>query len=374
MQQLPNECKVAILLGRYTHSEKDKQDLTSIMIMSDQLDWYLIVVMLFKNKVLPLGLHNVQKLKIRGKIPPHIFEIIRFFAVGILEKNKILIDEFGMIRDALQKNDTPFSPLKGLVLIDYIYNRSSRQMNDIDIMISRKSVDGVRRLMNEMGYFESEIDHQTGRGRPLTRREELTWKVSMYNLPPFVKNVESPYMDSIQVDFTFNIKFDSTDDPCKTFLERTIFSERLGCQVLTDIDMCIHLCCHLYKEAKNIVWIERSVDFNLIKFSDIREFMLVKIDSWDFDDLVDSVIEYQVEEAFYLTFYCLKEIFGDGYEDEVLSRLNIDDKSIISTYGQRDYGETKEYTGGILGRLFDCQMALTVQSVYSQFADHNTTE
>ena len=56
-------------------------------------------------------------------------------------------------------------------------------------------------------------------------------------------------------------------------------------RTLSDVDFLIHLCCHLYKEATTMEWVQSRRDLLLYKFSDIN-IMLSKLDSDEFYDLL----------------------------------------------------------------------------------------
>jgi Uncharacterised nucleotidyltransferase len=342
--------RLVVLLARKSFSQAATDAVVSSLECG--VDWYDVLNGCIRNKILPLAWKNLRTLRLTNKVPHKIREISSFYALGVARKNQALLEQFRMISGALKSAGIRFAPLKGLVLVNEVYTTDSRQMNDFDLMISRDDRARVRGLMNSLGFYESEYDYESRSLRPLDRRQKVLWGLYMYNLPAFMKLIDDDYLQLVEVDFTFDIRFDSTRPTADEFLSRLSFHEPLGCEVLQAEEFLLHLCCHLHKEAKNVLWVEKEADFNLIKFCDVREYVLHSMPSLDFERFLGLARSYEVEAAVYFTFHYLSQIYDDGYEATLLSRLPAIDEAALGSFGERDLGKAIAVAGSFWRRFF----------------------
>lgn len=119
---------------------------------------------------------------------------------------------------------------------------------------------------------------------------------------PFVKKVEDKILE-IDINFSLNYKPENSDSRVEKFLERREYVklDNSAYFTLNQYDFFIHLCCHLYKEATTISWVEKGRDLQLYKFSDINLFMRNVLSTLDMNILIDRINEYQVQEECYYT-------------------------------------------------------------------------
>ena len=93
---------------------------------------------------------------------------------------------------------------------------------------------------------------------------------------------------------------------------------------------------------------------NLIKLCDMREFFLKYIDKNDYGSIVDFVSKHNLKESLYFSLACLKDIYSDGYETELLSYLEITDISFMNKYGESTKELLNEFSSSLLERIFSC--------------------
>lgn len=342
--------RLIVLLARKTFAKAAIDEV--VRSLEGGVDWYDVLSGCIRNKILPLAWHNLQTLALSGKVPHKIRELCSFYALGVARKNRALFAQFRIISGALESAAIRFAPLKGLVLVNEIYTMDSRQMNDFDLMISKGDRSRVRDLLNSLDFYESDYDHASRSLKRLDRRRKALWALYMYNLPPFMKLLDDDYLPVVEVDFTFDIRFSSSKPAAEEFLSQRCFYEPLGCEVLKAEEFLLHLCCHLHKEAKNVLWVEMEADFNLIKFCDIREYVLHSMRSLDFARFLELARKYEVEAAVYFTFHYLSQIYADGYERTLLSQLPAFDAAALGSYGERDLGKAIAVAGSFWRRFF----------------------
>lgn len=348
---LTPEQRAIILLSRLTFSENNETDLKSLL--NKPIDWYEILRISINNKVLPLIWYNLQKRNNEGNIPSNIEKIMYFYYLGTRERNNILLKELDTIIQYMNSKNIPCIPLKGAYLIPNIYRDFGiRTMNDIDFMINHSNVSIVRAAMNELGYIEGEYEKDSNKIIAIKREKKIFWNMKMNNLFPFKKISDSDYVKISEFDFCFSLDFDLNYEIVDNMISRVKPQRANSSKYLCDSDFFIHLCCHLYKEATNAMWVMIEKDLNLIKFCDIREFVLHNMNSESIDEAIEIAKKYRLEKAVYYTLFYLNQIYSDGYELEAMKNLNISDDSFIYTYGAKDFGENVTWKKSFWQRIF----------------------
>jgi hypothetical protein len=287
------------------------------------VDWYLVFRMALKNKILPLVWHNLSKFDLIQPIPARLQKVIKFYCLGTAERNNVFMTEMAKIMAAMAGSQIMCVPVKGAYLIPNVYkDYSIRTVNDIDCLIRHADAVYIRDLMNSLGYIEGEYDKKSKSIIPLKRAKSILWTTRLNNLMPFVKVTESQYAEFIPFDFSFSLDFSRFTEAVDIIVERSVVSGNMRC--LKPGDFFIHQCCHHYKEATNVSWINIGSDLNLIKFCDVREYVKNVMQESDLDEMIKTAKEFKVEKAVYFVLYYLNLIYADGYEDA--PRLNWKDE------------------------------------------------
>lgn len=332
--KLLNEYRLTMLLGRLTISQENEEEIGQLL--KGRIDWYKVFVSAARNKVLLLLWKNISERGLEDIIQKNVRELMKFYYIGTKKKNEIYCNEFINLNNAMEANGIKCAPLKGVYLIPNVYKDfGCRYTSDMDILISKSQVPEVCRTMEELGYSQGDYHWKEKRIVNISRARQILWKSQMSNLYPFIKVNDSAYCPLIFVDFRFSIN--QRTDPVDEMLFESIKSEESGINNIKNSHFLAHLCHHLYFEANNVISIKEHKEINLIKFSDIREFVLNKMNKNSFEELIRFSLKYNLNEALYYTFFYLKEIYNDGYESQVLGSLNIEDDRFLFSYGEKDY-------------------------------------
>lgn len=188
----------------------------------------------------------------------------------------------------------------------------------------------------------------------------------MNTMIPFAKICDSQYAECVKFDISFNLDLKLEPNPVSSMLDRAYQSD--GLWYLKPSDFFIHLCCHLYKEASNAEWIYQNKDVNIIKFCDVREYVLQKMQTEDIQKAIHSALEYKVNQAVYYTIFYLKMIYQDGYEDGIMKELEIDDLSFLEQFGQNNFKEPVKFKKSFWERIFSDSNAEELKEM-SKFVD-----
>lgn len=345
--EMTREQRLLVLLNRVSFTSEEIETVRSLL--EENLYWPEIFRIAIKNKILGLLYANLEKLRLAYLIPSRYRRTALFFKLGVAERNKGYIEESTRILQKVSEEGIVCTLLKGSYLIPAIYGLGPRDMNDIDILINREDGKKVMQIMEAFGYVQGRFSSEKNDIEAYTKEKKLLWKMKMNNLSPFVKKSESPFFDHYKVDFSFNLDLELKVDPVKEMLARAWQED--GLSYLKPEDFFLHLCCHLYKEATNAEWIYINSDINFIKFCDVREYVLHKMDKASLKEAVEFAKQYGLEKSIYFTVYYLREIYNDGYETELLESIDIP-ADFLNYYGDRNFANPLVWKKDFWGRLF----------------------
>ena len=316
----------------------DSKDEIKSILDSNSINWGLVIQYACKNKVLGL-LHNCFLDKtIRDKMPKYFLSLLDDFCSCIYLRNEEKFSELENICDEMSNCNIKFVVVKGGYLIDNVYrNRKIRATNDIDALIRREDIKEIDKIMRRNGYKQGEYDPEDNLIIESNRDLKMLYKLKMYNLLPYIKINNDIPKRTVIFDLSHALDFTLDALPVGEMLALSIPGNKS--LELLPAHFFVHLCCHHYREASNVAWILIGKDLNLIKFCDVREFVLRKMDSNSIQAAIQFAKKYRLEKALYFTIYFTREIYNDGYETEILKALDIDDESFLYQFGEKDYNE-----------------------------------
>ncbi|KER04104.1 nucleotidyltransferase family protein [Photorhabdus temperata] len=297
-------------------------------------NWDLFLAICFKNKVAGLVYNNIVSGNIQNEVPCRVYYTLRYFYYCNKKRNIILISELDKIIDSFEENQIDVRPLKGAVLIPTIYKDiGSRMMNDIDLFVNKSDIKQLPEIMHQLGFTQGNFDKRNLKVQPLPFNENAIWKLKMFNLPPFHKPIKEHIVDVVSVDFTFGISFTQSKDVSSLLMANSAYY--VNYKSLGYIDLFIHICCHLYKEASNSAWEKFKQNINLIKFCDVREsyYIFVTHDRWK--ELISQILELDVSNSVYFALKNTADLYNDSELFELSKRIpNVDISSQDYIYNQ----------------------------------------
>lgn len=366
INELNENDQFVLRLSRLTISEEDTKIITDL-IESEKLNWPRIFQVAIQNKVLGLLYNNLKRLKLISRIPTRYEKNAKFFCLGNAIRNTELFKEYEKVIHALTQAGIKAVPLKGIYLAPNVYHEySAREMSDVDLLVKREDSAKILEIMTSLGYEQGSYKKETHKVEPYSREKKMLWNMNMNTMIPFAKICDSQYAECIKFDISFNLDLKLEPNPVPSMLERAYQSD--GLWYLKPSDFFIHLCCHLYKEASNAEWIYQNKDVNIIKFCDVREYILQKMRTEDIQEAIHSALEHKVNQAVYYTIFYLKMIYQDGYEDKIMEELEIDDLSFLEQFGQNNFKESVKFKKSFWERIFSDSNAEELKEM-SKFVD-----
>ena len=345
-KDLSNEKRLVILLSRLTLSDSEVLEIKQLV--DSELNWIDVLSCLIINKTVGLAYFNLSKLSLLKKIHNLTYQIMKYTYLANQIKTKRFLEEKERILASLKKENVNIFPVKGAQLVGDIYeDLGIRSMNDIDFFVDIEDFKKISEVLTFLSYKQGEYDRDDNQIISFSREKELVWKTKMSNNIPYIYKCENEFMDEVAIDLSAYYNLDRNIEVSKEVLLRAKDDK------LDEYDQYLYLVAHLYKEATGIIWIIHNSDINLIKFCDVREYLLNKKLSTHL--IVERAIRYNLSNSLYFTVFYLKELFGDGYEDEILDSLisrNCVDIDVINSFGTDIASDNMHWKNSFYDRLF----------------------
>ena len=315
-------------------------------LVCENINWEKVFEYAMRNKVLYVLFRNLQDCELDKYIPESLKKLLEDSMRCNVIRNNAKFLELEIICKKLEENNIKIVPVKGAYMIDNIYqNRAIRTTNDIDALIRKSDIPKLDHIMQELGYSSDKYDAVTGEFVKRSSVERMLYKTKMYNLLPYVKVLQQPIDMKVMFDFSHSLDFGLSSEPVQEMIESSHLENYI--RMMLPEHYFIHMCCHHYREASHVEWMKIGKDLNLIKFCDVREFILHKMNDERLKNAIEFAKKYNLENAVYFVLYYLDIIYGDGYEKEWMAKLEINNDSFVHMFGddskEKKYVRRKEF-------------------------------
>ncbi len=247
-------------------------------------------------------------------------------------------------------------PLKGAILTPLVYkDYGLRMMSDLDFLIHPDDRKSASSLLKKEGFIIGKYDWAADREIPIEREEEMMWRMNAGNLYSHIKRSGEDFLKVHRVDFSYDVElkknYEATNALLDAVEEKHFFQTDV--HLLQPLDFLIHLAFHLYKEATNVQYVYLHADLNLIKFCDVREYVMFveEQNQLDWHALQVRAKELGAEKALFYTFTFLDLLYQTNYIDQ-LKQLDMSDQSFLEAYGENDFGSLKIWKKSFIERFF----------------------
>lgn len=344
---LTKEQRLLLMLSRLSISSPEKETINKLAEITD-FNWFEFLRYVLYHRTGALCWKNMHDMQISSSMPHYIDDILCYIYLGNKERNKYMAKEKNIIMEAFQENGIPIVPVKGAMLIPTLYkDYGLRYSSDFDFLVRSNDIGGLSEVMTSLGYIQGVFDRATMEIIPAKKKTLLKHKIYLSNEHPYVKHSGTDLFTSFGVDFRFALGYERKCEPVDDMV--TCFFDN------GSIPACyylLHLCVHFYEEVKQGVDILLGKDINMIKLCDIREFILHN--GVNMDEFVELCFQYDLSKEIYLTLFYLRNVFSDGYEDNWMMALKIDDDSFIHKFGTQVGKDNIVFRKGFWERFFSC--------------------
>ena len=238
--------------------------------------------------------------------------------------NENFIECVDMLGKVLNSCGVPYALLKGAFLCAW-YPKGYRTSNDIDILVSPENVGRISSCLKNAGFSQGYI--KNGNFVAATRNQIIESKMTRGETVPFIKKVDLPFMQYLEVDINFSLDYKNNDS---RFLDLMLSRAKdvnigtLTVKTLDRYDFILHLCAHLYKEATTLPWIRMKRDMTFYKYYDIYSLLHAMTDE-EKKELILRASEMKAEREMR---YCLYSIMAFYKIQDLIFRRYVDESEI----------------------------------------------
>ena len=269
-------------------------------LLQSSLDWDYIWKTTCRHRIASIVFHHVKKTGFDGFAPAKIMKKMEGIYNATAYRNFLIRSELIKVLKVFRDEGIKVLLLKGLALIETIYkNVAFRPMSDIDLLVNKEDIYGVRRCMQELGFsqnlkwegIQSVDDHHLtfyplkGQSAPI----EVHWNIGM-------SSDFFPFQDESMVESA-----------------RVINIGGIETLILSPEDSLVHLCFHLAYH--------HHCALGLMGLCDISEMINRNKGNLDWGSVVNRAKKYKMGPHVHMALSLVKRIGGTDIPNEVLSRL-----------------------------------------------------
>lgn len=351
---LSNEQRLLLLSSRIQLNEQEEESIRALL--KDGIDMPKLIGLASRHKVLQLMTPHLIRLDDEKNITTTYKFLLHYHYIGNRQKNVERFKEFKRLLQTFRNAKLKTVPLKGAILTPLVYkDYGLRMMSDLDFLIHPDDRKNASSLLKKEGFIIGKYDWAADQEIPIEREEEMMWRINAGNLYSHIKRSGEDFLKVHRVDFSYDVELKKNYEATNALLdaaeEKPFFQTDV--YLLQPLDFLIHLAFHLYKEATNVQYVYLHADLNLIKFCDVREYVMFaeEQNQLDWHALQERAKELGAEKALFYTFTFLDLLYQTNYIDE-LKQLDMSDQSFLEAYGENDFGSSKIWKKSFIERFF----------------------
>lgn len=312
------ENQTILELCKFLNPDKDKLE----TLMNGPLDYPYILGQLLYNRMGAVGYYTLKQCNLLGQVNREFRNTLKAMVEVGAEKTNSLIQSLAELKPVFQGTSFPYTLLKGAYLAN-LYPEGLRTSNDIDVLVCQKDITQLSDALKRNGFQQGNI--RNGSFVPATRAEIVSSRMNRGETIPFVKKVDLPKMEYLELDINFSLDFKATGNMnvVDSFLKHAEPLIQNTILTLSPVDFLIHLCVHLFKEATVINWVNMGRDLSLYKFCDIYLFVNQFMDENFCRKFIDAIVAYGLQKECYYALYHTKMLFhiDSRFLNEILSAV-----------------------------------------------------
>lgn len=314
---IKKEYNAVLEIVKFGNKKKETNKLLAVL-EDKTLNWIEILGYLCYHRVAGLAYETINAINIRKLDFPVFFAIymIHQSQSARIELQKKYVKNISL---ALREANIEHVFLKGTVLSGTIYPVGTRAFNDIDILVSKKSIQKVKNVMYELGFLQGKYDYKKGIVDKFNQ-DALTQSVNTRGeIAPFVKIVDEKVIKTIDVDVNFSLDWgpDDPDEAVDHFLSEKILipiDDNFSIYSLKKEHFFIHLCSHFYKDSALIDLVKKRKILDLYKFVDIYTFIQTYFKGINPEKIFDDSFKYGFDRHVFFTLNYIIKVFPDILE------------------------------------------------------------
>jgi len=355
---MKKEHTVVLELVKYGNKKIDK---LSKLLNDKTINWIEVLGYLCYHRVSGIAYETLNQIDVR-KVDFSVFFSLYMIYESQSIRTNIQKEQIKIISSKLCEANIKHAFLKGSILSSILYSEGARTSNDIDILVSKRSILKVKELLSGLGFLQGKYDYKNNIINEVGQDEldkSLDTRGEMF---PFVKILNKWTVKTVDVDINFSLNCESVslENYVDYFLDQRItiiMDKDNSIYSLAEEHMFVHLCSHLYKDAVFIDIVTKRKVLDLYKFVDIYTFIQKYFDVLDIEKLYIDSVKFNFGKHIYFTLKYTSLIFPDILDISkvvlLLSKFSFfDDKVMNEIFDQYDQKNKMIDNGDLIERLF----------------------
>ena len=332
-------------------------------IKCNKINWINVLGFISYHRIAGLVYEKMNSVNIR------LLDFPVFFSTYMINqaqkcRNEYQLNEIKKISQKLEQNKIKYVFLKGSILNHTVFESGTRSSNDIDILISKDSIETATEILNNLGYTQGKYNYKQNTIENFNDNK-LKESLKLKGEPcPFVKIANETAIKTIDVDLNFSL--DWTPNYNQELIDE-VLNNRIKIELdknniiysASIYDNIIELCTHLYKDMALMDIVKKRKVFDLYKFIDIYYYINLNYNNINFNTLREKIISFGAEQYIYFALKYLSEIFNDFKSEEIVSLMeylqkNISNSKVLDTiFDQYNVNKRLVTTLDIRDRIFE---------------------
>lgn len=366
---IKKEHNAVLEIVKFGNKKRETGELIAVL-EDNTLNWIEILGYLCYHRVAGLAYEIINAVNVRK------LDFPVFFAIYMIHQSQGIRTELQKeyvksISSALREANIEHVFLKGTVLSSTIYPVGTRAFNDIDILVSKKSIQSVKKILYELDFLQGKYDYKKGTIDEFDQ-DTITQSINTRGeMAPFVKIVNEKTLKTIDVDINFSLdwKPDGFNKAVDHFLnERALIpiDNNFSIYSLEKEHLFIHLCSHFYKDSALINIVKKRKVLDLYKFVDIYIFIQTYFEEIDTGRIFDDSVKYGFDRHVFFTLNYITRVFPDILAienvDALYQKYNYISDDIMTVIFDQYNSEIKmKDESSLIDRLFSYDIIKTYQ-------------
>ena len=202
---LSNEQRLLLLGSRIQLNEQEEESIRDLL--KDGIDMPKFIGLASRHKVLQLITPHLIRLDVEKSITTTYKFLLHNQYIGNRQKNMVRFQEFQRLLQIFREAKLKAVPLKGAILTPLVYkDYGLRMMSDLDFLIHPDDRKSASLLLKNEGFIIGKYDWTTDQEIPISREEEMMWRINAGNLYSHVKRSGEDFLKVHRVDFSYDVE------------------------------------------------------------------------------------------------------------------------------------------------------------------------
>ena len=363
------ERELLLKLASKGSTEGRSGEIDTILQDSEEIDWDRLFECATRHRVVSLCFHSlrpyINKMLSEGSISENWVSRMREQYEEMARINAEALAQVAHMGRRFDEQEIKFVLLKGLTLAQTVYglHTALRRFRDIDILVAPEDARAATAVLNNLGYVQGTYNRKLDPIIAFPKR--MLDDTDRLHLHPFIKK------GFLEIEIHTRLEVLSSPFELPTC---DMFSRAQAMNLTSDLrvlalsveDGLLYLCVHLSREARlyypHIQW---GNDLRLIKFCDIRGYVLYHRERIDWEKAKDLVHSYGLQDpVFYALYYC-NILYPMTEIEHFLSKVKPEDTSYLNEFQTRLYQSARHRwkTADFKERMFSTDRALEAKQI-----------